>query len=387
MSRRFRAGAILGMVAFVTLGATVAPAAAAEADPEQLSRTDHSASGNRLVSAGSWSPGVIDIALGAVPQWVLPDPGETGNAWLVTMPDGSVLRVSPNGASSSGGFEAIATLESGTPPIARSGEGGTLRVGSALDAQDWFDDAIPAARAVHTPGGQVVALTGSTQRYPHGVLGDDIEATTISIRDVDGSLQQASVDDGEVIEGLTPMLADLDLDGVVEIIVTVSTADAGARVVVFDLEGRRIASSEPIGRGFRWLHQVAVGPLAADGKPNVVVVRTPHIGGIVQAFELNGARLDLVAESSGFSSHRLGSPNLDMALLADVDADAVAEVIVPHQDRRSLAVLARRGDRFVPTRTLPLDGELATNVAAAVGSDGALRLAIGTDDGRLRIFG
>ena len=115
-------------------------------------------------------------------------------------------------------------------------------------------------------------------------------------------------------------------------------------------------------------------------------MRTPHIGGIVEAYRTVDDRFELVASIEGYSSHQLGSANLDMALLADVDGDGRLDVVVPAQTFDELALLTRTDDGFEELGTLALDGRLRTNVAATPTIDGGLVLAVGTDDGRLRIF-
>jgi hypothetical protein len=172
------------------------------------------------------------------------------------------------------------------------------------------------------------------------------------------------VADTEVIEGTAPMLADMTGDGVPEVLVTVSDEDGGARLRVYGSDGGVVAESDAIGRGFWWRHQIGVARLGRDRVSELVVVRTPHIGGVVEAFRLVGDRLELAASEPGFSSHRLGSRNLDMALLADVDGDGRPDVIVPTQDMRWLAVLGRSAAGFEDLGRLPLGGALVTNVAA-----------------------
>jgi hypothetical protein len=219
------------------------------------------------------------------------------------------------------------------------------------------------------------------------VLGDELEAAAIDVRDAGGLVVRAAVGDEEVIEGTSAMVAELVPDDLgPELLVTVSDARDGARLRAYDLEGRIVAESEPIGQGFRWLHQIAAAPLGPEGEIEIVVVRTPHIGGVVEAYRLVGDRLERVASLAGYSSHMLGSPNLDMALLADVDGDGRADVVVPTQDRRALGLLARTADGFGELARLDLEGELVTNVAATPTATGDLVLAAGTADGGLHIF-
>ena len=134
------------------------------------------------------------------------------------------------------------------------------------------------------------------------------------------------------------------------------------------------------------MHLIGAGPLAPDGEPEIIAVRTPHIGGIVQAWRVVGDRLELAATTEGYSSHQLGSANLDMALLADVDGDGRLDVVVPTQDHRALGLLIRTTDGFEELDRLTLVGELATNVAATHTATGDLVLAAGTADGRLHFF-
>lgn len=346
-----------------------------------IARTGHGTGGNRLVAARGPLVGErIDIALPGTATWVLPDPADRGTSWVVALADGSLLRVDESAQ------EAIGQLEPGEPPIATIRFDGELVVRSALRAHDWFDDPLPDARVVSTPDGRMVALVGPTDRYAHGVLGDELEASAIEIRASAEEAARIDVEARAVIEGLAPMIADLDGDDVPEIIVTVSDAEVGARVVSYGVDGERRAVSKPIGRGYRWLHQVGVGATGPAGEIELIAVRTPHIGGIVEAYRLAGDRLERVAATPGYSSHRLGSPNLDMALLADVDGSAGPEVVVPTQDMATLALLARSGDGFEQVDVLPLEGVLSTNLAATPDSKGRLVLAAGTEDGRLRVF-
>jgi hypothetical protein len=213
-----------------------------------------------------------------------------------------------------------------------------------------------------------------------------VEAAAISLRSDEGDVSRVEVGQTEVIEGLAPIVADLDGDGTAEMIVTVSDMYEGARLVTYALDGERMAASEPIGQGFRWLHQIGAGPTGPGGEVEIISVRTPHIGGVVEAHQLRDGQLRQVASESGYSSHALGSANLDMAFLADTDGDGRLEVVVPNQAMTVLAVLARVDGGFDEVEALELEGRLVTNVAGVADAAGNLSLAAGTADGRLRIF-
>ena len=354
-----------------------------------LARTDHDVSGDRVVDGcGPLSGDVLDVELGGTPAWVLPDPSDRGGSWFVVLDDGTIAHVIDDG--SGGAFVSQSEtppLAPGAPPMALAMGEDEVVFGSAFGAAGWFTDPLPDTRVTEIPGDAIVALAGATDRYDHGVLGDELEAVAVEVRDAAGNVTRIEVGAEEVIEGTSAMVLELAGDDIEpELLVTVSDANDGARLRAYDLEGGIVAESAPIGQGYRWLHQVGAGRLAPDGEREVIAVRTPHIGGIVEAYRTVDDRFELVASIEGYSSHQLGSANLDMALLADVDGDGRLDVVVPAQTFDELALLTRTDDGFEELGTLALDGRLRTNVAATPTIDGGLVLAVGTDDGRLRIF-
>lgn len=380
--------ALLVVPGVATARSDCLPPSSEESTP-LLARTDHDVTGNRIAGGCGPLAGVAShVELGGVPAWVLPDPTDRGRSWLVVLEDGRVeLVIAETGSEPTISQTETPPLPAGHPPLAAALAADQLVVGSALAAGGWFEAPLPDARVTELGGSALVALTGPTDRYPHGVLGDELEASAIDVRDADGLVVRVAVDDDEVIEGTSVMVADIvpDEPGS-ELLVTVSDAETGGRLRAYGPDGRIVAESEPIGRGFRWLHQVAAAPLGPEGETEIIVVRTPHLGGVVEAYRLAGERLERVAALEGYSSHVLGSSNLDMAVLADADGDGGLDVIVPTQDFRALGLLARTADGFEELDRLALDGVLVTNVSATPSATGGLVLAVGTADGRLHIF-
>ena len=360
-------------------------AASIDVEPPGIARTDHTVSGNRVaVGCGPLTGEVLDVGLDGTPAWVLPDPSDRGSAWYVVLDDGRVDHVIGSTVVSP---RQAPLLPAGHPPLALSSEGEPVVVDSALAATAWFADPLPDARVTAIPGAALVAPVGPTDRYAHGVLGDGYEASAVELRDQDGPFARIAVDPDEVIEGTSAMVVELvENDLGPELLVTVSDAADGARLRAYGLDGSVAAESDPIGLGNRWMHQIGAGVLAPDGEAEVIAVRTPHIGGIVEAYRVVDDRLELVAATSGYSSHQLGSPNLDMALLADADGDGRLDVVVPTQSMEALALLGRSHDGFEELDRLDLGGWLTTNVAATAAPGGGLVLAAGTSDGKLRIF-
>ena len=239
---------------------------------------------------------------------------------------------------------------------------------------------------------RLLVLTGPTSVYPHGVLGDDIEASGFVLVTVPPELTPGLTPEievkltGEVIEGLSAIWTDLNGDGTREIVVTASNVDRGARLLVFDEAGNQIAAGPAVGSGFRWRHQIAAAPFGSGGEIEIVDVLTPHIGGVVEFFRLEGDELKLVAAVEEFRSHRIGSRNLDMALAGDFDGDGSVEVAVPTQDLTQLGFIRRTVDGAEVAWTLPIGGVVATNIAAATAEDGRLALGIARKDGVLRVW-
>ena len=84
-----------------------------------------------------------------------------------------------------------------------------------------------------------------------------------------------------------------------------------------------------------------------------------------------------------------GSRNLDMALAADFDGDGNVELLIPSRDRMALVALRRTGDSVAEAWQLPLDSQLATNLAAVElsgGSDSQIGLGAVTADGELFVW-
>ena len=185
-----------------------------------------------------------------------------------------------------------------------------------------------------------------------------------------------------VIEGVAPIVADVDGDGEREVVVTTSDARAGARVVALSDEGA--VAGPPIGSGFRWRHQLAVAPFGPGDETELAVVKTPHIGGTAEFYRAREGALELVASLEGYSTHSIGSRNLDTAVAGDLDGDGQVELLVPDDPQRTLAGLRREGERVEEAWRLPLDGRLTSNLCAVSGTGGVV-VAAGRKDG-LRVW-
>lgn len=396
--------------------------------------------GNKVTSLKGdiFSAGFIDIKLNGTPVWIVSSSMGRSSLWTVMLDDGSmqvfqlIIDDNPSGSSGSSGLiedkyniyeieENIPTFDSPTPPVLISGDedfkildnefynnnlltnpvfiGPPFRSISitptgALEilGQEYGEydiNAIPDGRIIFDDEGLTYIFTDPSNSYPHGILGDTYEANRVMILDSKDSFDIIShfdIGKNDVIESLYPMIYDLDQDGSNEIIVTLSNSSNGARIAVFDQNGVIVAEGPSVGTGMRWRHQIAVAPFGPRGEIELVDVLTPHIGGIVEFYRFQNKQLEIVSTIKGYSSHQIGSRNLDMALAGDFDDDGQFEVLIPTQDFSKLGLLQHSitGARLISS--IDAGGKISTNLSAADGGKGNIMLGVGREDGFLRIW-
>jgi hypothetical protein len=147
-----------------------------------------------------------------------------------------------------------------------------------------------------------------------------------------------------------------------------------------------LAAGPAIGQGYRWRNQAAVAPSGPDGQLELVDVLTPHIGGTVEFFQLHDDLLQLVAGTTGYTSHVINTRNLDMALAGDFDGNGQIELLLPNQQRTELSIIQHTADGAEAAWVIPVGGQLTTNVAAVTLMDNRLAVGVGRDDGVLRVW-
>ena len=115
-------------------------------------------------------------------------------------------------------------------------------------------------------------------------------------------------------------------------------------------------------------------------------VLTPHIGGVVEFYRKQGEELRIVARVPGYTSHVIGTRNLDMAAAGDFDGDGRLEVLLPSQSRTELGAIRRTRTGAEVAWKVSVDGRVATNLAVVSLSDGTLAVGVGREDGFLRLW-
>lgn len=381
--------------------------------------------GNRLIDGRGALPDkrLLEIELSGIPVWLVATPVEGGSLWAAVLVDGTVQAFRVTGATAEPVSITPSQLPPAMPPLLRvegesaqmvtapSPQASTLTHPIVLDDKTgrmafieingdlviWQEEeiarfalnALPDTRLLVDEQQRILLLTGATEQYDHGIMGDQVEASAITLVETTPQpriVREIAVGDGYVIEGLAPIWADMTGDGEREIIVTRSDPEGGAQLVVFDEQGEQIAAGPTIGQGYRWRHQIAAASFDPEGKPLLVDVLTPHIGGEVEFFQIREGALIQVARVPGLTSHVIHSRNLDMAAAGDFDGDGLLEVLLPDQALENLAAVRPGGTGGEITWMVPLAGRLTTNLAGVMLDDGTMIAGVGRADGSLRLW-
>jgi hypothetical protein len=387
--------------------------------------TYHRQDGNRLVSGKGALPDTepVDIQLNGTPEWLVAAPFEDGSVWVAVLYDGSVegylvrdrkpedIEIAPDhlppemppllvveGKSISLLINPVDSASTMTHPIPQKisrkgmwfvGINDFVNLWNGEEVEKTIFKAMPDARILSDEKERLLYLSDGTSRYDHGVLGDGVEAGGFALVNGymgGGTITHVVLKPPSVIEGIFPIWADLDGDSEREIIVTESNASTGAKVVVYREDGALIAAGDPIGLGYRWMHQLAVAPFGPNGEIELAVVRTPHIGGVLTFYQLLGENLVSTATIPGFSTHKIGSRNLDNALAGDFDGDGRVEILLPNQAHSSLLGVRRTVSGAEAVWTLELTGVRTTNLAAVTLKDGRIGVGVGMDDYKIRLW-
>lgn len=203
--------------------------------------------------------------------------------------------------------------------------------------------------SMNNDNGHVAVFAGpDSGRYRHGVLGDDIEPTSLLLLERHGLEPLAGLDltPPFVFEDIAPRpIAWQGRRG----LLTVRSGPQGAQMTVVATPRRDssqlvlAALGEPIGSPQRWLSPTTDGV-------RLVAVHTPHLGGVVHQYRADGARLTSQVVISNVTNHMIGRRDLDMsAWVGHVWA-------VPTQNRGSLQFLDFETEsRPVRSREVQLD--------------------------------
>jgi hypothetical protein len=215
-------------------------------------------------------------------------------------------------------------------------------------------------------GGGVIAkvyLRSPTRRYAHGVLGDEIEAASLTLVLNDGKELTYELTESRVFEDLQPRLVNLDAKGTDEIVVVESDTKLGASLAVYGLrkgEVEKIAATSFIGRANRWLNPIGAGDFNGDSVMDLALVSTPHIGGVLKLYSYTPPRLTNYAEMRGVSTHSIGSTALGMGRV--VKGDLKDFILAPAQRHNELLFLEWIDGNIVEKARIPLPARITSDL-------------------------
>lgn len=221
-----------------------------------------------------------------------------------------------------------------------------------------------------------------TERYPHAILGDGVEAGTLNIQTENGERFRIVLPKEEVFEDRYPRIADLNGDGLNEVVTIRASLSLGASVTVYGMNGEAFvkkASTGFIGRANRWLNIAAITPMTGTRANEIAFVSTPHIGGTLHVVRYAGGKLISLGSVKGFSNHEIGSREMRLSAVADVDSNGRADIAVPSADRKSLRIMGFSSGGLTQLGSAQLPA--AIDKAIGLKTSGQKGFIVGLDNG------
>ncbi len=198
--------------------------------------------------------------------------------------------------------------------------------------------------------------SGPTDRYAHGVLGDEIEYTQLDVTLSDGRVLSAQYEATLVFEDVAPRLWDITGDGLPEVVTVEAHENQGARLVIWGLEDghlRQIARTPFIGTRFRWLAPVGAADMDGDGHIEVAYVDRPHLAKTLRVWRYTPDGFSEVATLTGLSNHRIGEDYITGGLR---DCGQGVEMILADAGWRAIMSVALGPEGLVATPITRFDG-------------------------------
>ncbi len=215
-------------------------------------------------------------------------------------------------------------------------------------------------------------FSGPTDRYRHFALGAEHEAEILVVSTADRKIFRLQLPADSVFEDREPRLADVDGDGLDEVIVVRSYLKTGAALAIVAVRADGlsiIAETPPIGAPFKWLNPAGVADFDGDGRPDIALVRMPHLVGELEIWTLDNGKLVRIITENDVSNHAIGSHHFRLSAVADFDGDGISDLAIPSFDRRSLRILSVRDRRVREIDRIALPAIAAENFTVEMSSE------------------
>jgi len=263
---------------------------------------------------------------------------------------------------------------------------GSIPTSIVPDKRAFAENGLPDGRITTGTGNIIEAwYSESTTRYGHAVLGDGVEAGALKVKNSRGVTFTFRLPSTEVFEDIAPRLADLDNNGTTEVITILSSQSEGASIAVFGLNGNaftKVAQTPFIGTPNRWLNIAEISNFSGNRRPDIAAIITPHLAGVLQFYRFRNGRLARVAQSQGFSNHFIGSNELRLSTVADVNNNRIPDLILPSLRRNELLMVGTERNQFRELARVPLPARINRAIGARE-RDGKVEFLLGLDNGRI----
>lgn len=118
----------------------------------------------------------------------------------------------------------------------------------------------------------------------------------------------------------------------------------------------------------------------------MVEIRTPHTSGMVRYYRLSQQGFDYIAGTEAYTSHTIGSRNLDMVTVGDFDGDGVPEVVIQDQSQGTLYGLQRTPCGVNVAWNVTILSRLQSNLAVSCNTDtNSLDILFATQESLMRL--
>jgi hypothetical protein len=248
------------------------------------------------------------------------------------------------------------------------------------------DKPLPDGRLVRG-NRQILAawFSDPTQRYRHFALGTEHEAGALVVAMKDRRAFKFTLPADSVFEDREPRI--VDVDGVDMVVAVRSYLKHGAVLALLTVgkDGLEIvAETPPIGQPFRWLNPAGVADFDGDGVLDLALVRTPHIGGILQVWTARMGKLVQTYETGDVCNHVVRSAHQNLSVVADFNGDGRPDLAIPSQDRSHLRFLTFARGNVVEFAKLPLSAPASENFTLTA-KDSRPAVLVGIGGGRTQL--